>query len=795
MLHTRPVVVATVLLVAIAFGLPAASASAASSELLPTPAKLEPNVRFWTRVYTEVDTGGGLIHDSRNLDVVYEVVRLPQGVSRRTRERRVETVRKRYKKILSLLGQGRRSDLTGEQARVLALWPEGTTDKTFRAAASRVRFQLGQANKFRDGLIRSGQWRDYIYRAMAEHGVPTELAALPHVESSYNPSAYSRVGAAGLWQFTRSTGRLYLRVDHVVDERMDPWKATVGAARLLRDNRRRLEEWPLAITAYNHGVGGMARAVRKLGTRDMGEISERYRGRTFGFASRNFYSEFLAASAIHQDPARYFGPLSYDTPRAYVMVETDHYYAAPSLERALGVDLATLRENNLALRPSVWNGAKFVPKGYPVRVPAEAVSQAPTTLLAAIPESERIAQQKRDRWHKVRRGESLSKIARRYHTSQRELVALNNLRSRHRIRAGQVLRLPDDGSAPLVVSRSAPPSDGIYRVRRGDSLSIVAARFGVGVNDLVRWNRLRNKHRLAIGQPLQVSAPGAEPAAAPTTVVARADAAPAPAAPRTATPPPAPAKSEPEPVTTARNEPEPAKTARSEPAPTPPAPSEAAPAPSEPAPAPVEPAEAGTTPPVLGPVVAAIPDDETLGEELPSASTIVVARESGGVAVPDPSNYTVSRGSVIVQAEETLGHYAEWLEVSTSRLRRLNNMRYGTPLVIGRRKKLDFSRVTPEVFEQRRLAFHRDLQEEFFSAFVVNGTQTHTLRRGDSLWYLANEKYEVPIWLLRHYNPEIDFGALPAGTPMVIPNLEPRNASEGAHTPSAPMAASLATRL
>jgi membrane-bound lytic murein transglycosylase D len=726
MFHTRPIVLATVVL----------AAAAASAEPLPIPVKLEPNVRFWTRVYTEVETRAGLIHDSRNLEVVYEVMQLPQGVSRRTRERRVESAKKRYVKTLRLLAQGRRSSLTDEQARVLALWPEGTTNSTFRAAASRVRFQLGQADKFREGLIRSGQWSDYMTRVMAEHGVPTELAALPHVESSFNPAAYSRVGAAGLWQFTRSTGRLYLRVDHVVDERMDPWKSTMGAARLLRDNHRRLEEWPLAITAYNHGVGGMARAVRTIGTRDLGEIAERYKGRTFGFASRNFYSEFVAASQIHQKPERYFGPLAYDTPKAYVLVETDHYYAAPSLERALGIDRSTLRANNPALRPSVWNGAKYVPKGYPLRVPASDLQKTPNAVLTAIPESERVARQKRDRWHKVRRGESISVIARRYHTSQSELVALNNLRSRHRIRAGQVLRLPDDGSAPLVVSRSEPPVDGIYRVRRGDSLSIVSARFGVELGELVRWNGLRNKNQLAIGQKIRVTEPDTA-----TTIVARVEARP----------------------TSPGSQP-PAKVER----------------------------EAEAEPQAPQAIVATIPGDEPVSDELPTASTVVATPEAAGLALPDPSDYAVLHGRVTVQAEETLGHFAEWLEVSASRLRRLNNMDYGTPLVIGRRKKLDFSRVTPEVFEQRRLAYHRDLQEEFFAAFAVNGTQMHTLRRGDSLWYLANQKYEVPIWLLRQYNPDLDFGTLPTGTPMVIPTLEPRTRHEGVHTPTAPLAASLA---
>jgi membrane-bound lytic murein transglycosylase D len=152
--------------------------------------------------------------------------------------------------------------------------------------------------------------------------------------------------------------------------------------------------------------------------------------------------------------------------------------------------------------------------------------------------------------------------------------------------------------------------------------------------------------------------------------------------------------------------------------------------------------------------------------------------DNGGGALPlatGPSDYAVTADHTItVQAEETLGHYADWLGVSATRLRHLNRMSTATPLVIGRRKKLDFSRVQPELFERRRLEFHRTLQEEFFDAYVVSGTRTHVLRRGDSLWYLAEREYEVPVWLIRQYNPELDLADLRAGTHMTIPLIEPR---------------------
>jgi membrane-bound lytic murein transglycosylase D len=131
-------------------------------------------------------------------------------------------------------------------------------------------------------------------------------------------------------------------------------------------------------------------------------------------------------------------------------------------------------------------------------------------------------------------------------------------------------------------------------------------------------------------------------------------------------------------------------------------------------------------------------------------------------------------GRVTVQAAETLGHYAEWLEVSASTLRTRNGMRGRQPIVIGRTVRLDFSRVPTEEFERRRLAYHRTLQSEFFEHFAVTGTEQHVLKKGESLWYLAERKYRVPVWLLRQYNPDLDFGALPAGAALVVPLIEPR---------------------
>jgi membrane-bound lytic murein transglycosylase D len=701
-----------------------ACTAAGAEGLLPRPPGLEPNVRFWKRIYTQVDGDAGLIHDSENLDVVYQELRFPAGLSQRSRDRKVKSAKERVRAALKRLASGKRTGLSAEDQAVLSRWPRDVSNATLRSAARNVRFQLGQADKFRAGLIRSGTWRDYIDATLTERSVPTELAALPHVESSYNPKAYSRIGAAGLWQFTRDTGRRYLRVDSVVDERMDPFKSTEAAARLLRDNHELVQTWPLAITAYNHGASGMRRAVQKLGTRDIATIVRKYHSRTFGFASRNFYASFLAALEVDRNAERYFGPLQLAPPLEYAFVETPHFYPAKSLEKALGVDLATLREHNSALRPSVWTGNKHVPRGFALRVPADLLREPVPQLLAKIPESERLTKQHRDRFYKVQRGDTLSAIARRFGVRESQLVAINNLRSRHRIRAGQVLVLP--GVAPVNVRREEPPDDGIYRVRRGDTVSIIARRFGTSEEKLVALNGLRDRNRIAVGQRLKI--PGAA----------------------TSTTPPGAAASEPVTIASAAREiaPDAASRAGSQ-----------------------ERAQASTGAEADGRATS-----NGRPETRSQAGTSESAARAADSPAPEPSDYAIHADDrITVQAAETLGHYAEWLEVRASQLRDLNGMRYGQELVIGRPLRLDLSRVAPEEFERRRLAYHRSLQEEFFNAYIVTGTERHILRRGDTVWELATREYRVPVWLLRQYNPDLDFGALPAGVAMVVPTIEPRS--------------------
>ena len=208
-------------------------AHAEASEIFNYPAELEPDVRFWIRVYTEVTTEEGLIHDDWYLGLVYEVLRFDPADSQRQRERIVEQAKARYAQLLRRFAAGDTDNLTAHERRILHAFGENTTPAQFREAVERIRFQLGQADRFHEGLIRAQAYEAGISKVLADRGVPSEIGALPHVESSFNPAAYSRVGAAGLWQFMPGTARRYMRVDGVVDQRLDPYSATEAAANLM----------------------------------------------------------------------------------------------------------------------------------------------------------------------------------------------------------------------------------------------------------------------------------------------------------------------------------------------------------------------------------------------------------------------------------------------------------------------------------------------------------------------------------------------------------------------------------
>ena len=420
-----------------------------ASDLFPQPPELQPDVDFWVSIFTQYSVDEGVLHDNRNLAVIYDRLDMPEKTSRRERNRRVDKRRKQIQEVLRTLASGKREKLSAEEARVLSLWPDGVSNETLSDAVNRIRYQHGLSDRFKEGLERSGRWRDYINEQFTALGIPTDIAALPHVESSYNPDARSHVGASGIWQFTRSTGRRYMRVDHVVDERNDPFAATRAAGRLLAYNYSITGNWPMAITAYNHGLAGVRRAMRQFGDTAYVDIFREYNGRTFGFASRNFYVAFLAAREVDQNVTRYFSGVVPEKPTVYATAKLPTYVSVDGLSDGLGVSQKYIATHNPGLQATVWQGSKYLPKDYELRLPAASVNGSLDALVAGLPDTATHSKQLPDMYHTVARGHTLSQIAETYDTRVSTLVALNQLNSSHRIRAGQRLRLPAAGPSSL----------------------------------------------------------------------------------------------------------------------------------------------------------------------------------------------------------------------------------------------------------------------------------------------------------------------------------------------------------
>jgi len=283
-----------------------ATGGAASRDLpFPEPALLKPNVAFWEQIYTAYGIGDFVLHDRERLGVIYGVVRVADTTdparAADLAKPEIQRLRSKYQDILSTLAAGVPPEELGPEGSMLwQTWACPCAPEELRRAAAGIRVQQGLREKVDEGLQRAQSLLPHILAILQEHDVPVELAALPLVESTYNPQAYSKAGAVGLWQFIRSTGRRYLTITRARDDRRDPLRATKAAARLLRHNYEALGSWPLAIVAYNHGREGVLTARATVGSSAIEDIVARYTGPRFGFASKNFYAEFLAALKIVQ---------------------------------------------------------------------------------------------------------------------------------------------------------------------------------------------------------------------------------------------------------------------------------------------------------------------------------------------------------------------------------------------------------------------------------------------------------------------------------------------------------------
>ncbi len=356
---------------------------------------------------------------------------------------------------------------------------------------------------FIEAYRRSGKYRPLIVKALREAGLPEELSWVPLIESGFKVKALSRARALGMWQFIPSTGYKFgLKRNQYIDERMDFIKSTQAAIAYLKELHNIFGDWATVLAAYNCGEGRVLRVIRTQNINYLDDFWDLYQ--RLPFETARYVPRFFATLHIVRNPEKYgLDKIPLDPSLEFEELEVSRRIHLRDISKTVGIPMKTLVELNPELRFKV-----LPPEKYPLRVPP---GKAETVLahLDQIPISS--PPRRAFVWHRVRYGETLSTIARRYHTSVSRIMRANNLHSSHYIRAGKRLKIPQRG---YVVSRQARTGPTIERgasthlVRSGDSLWIIAKRYGTTVKAIKQVNGLRT-NRLHIGQVLNI--PGRKP--------------------------------------------------------------------------------------------------------------------------------------------------------------------------------------------------------------------------------------------------------------------------------------------
>jgi len=612
--------------------------AADSDNMFPEYDCIQDNVAFWTRIYSKFPSTEGVVHDKDDLKLIYGVVDLlPESApgSDKINQNRMEAAKGKYRAILQKLAAGKTAG-NEEEKKIASLFGPNPLKSRLTDAGDNLRVQRGQKDHFLKGLVRSGRYIEEIKKIFQEKGLPTDLAYLPHVESSFNYEAYSKFGAAGIWQFTRSTGKRYLDIDYALDERRDPIASSRAAACYLKENFDLLGNWPMAITAYNHGEAGMLRAKEQLKTYE--RIFLEYEKGYFKFASRNFYSEYLAARKIAKNYRQYFGDVTLEKPLAAVTITLPGYLACEDALHHYCLDAKTLRTLNPALRPPIFDGQKYIPKGYALRLPAAGVKTA-----EVMPAEAFRKEQKRSEFYKVQPGDTAGLIARRQGVKLRDLVLANNLDRKATILVGQSLHLPgvskEAAAGPIKAAKEKTAKDVVV-------LAEAAAK----------------------NKPADEEAAAASWAASPEVDLSNAEV-----------------------------------------------------------------------------------------NHLAIEKTVLKDNRLFGV--------------IRVAPEETIGHYAEWLNVPAGEILAANHKKSARSINTDQELYVPLTKVSARDFEEKRLDFHREIEEDFFAAYQVENLVSYRVKKGDTIWSICYEKLDLPVWLLKKYNTQIDFSRLYPSQTLKVPQV------------------------
>jgi len=535
---------------------------------------------------------------------------------------------------------------------------------------------------------------EHIKKIFKEEQLPQALCNLPHVESSFNYKAYSKAGAAGIWQFIRSTGRYYMKVNYLVDERLDPITASKAAAKHLKNDFRILQRWPLALTAYNHGARGMRRAIHQTGSSDIGVIVAKYKKRTFGFASKNFYAEFIAATYVVNMQEKLFGNVISDSPIQFKKVQLNRYFFFEALAKYLNIPYDSLKAHNPALRPPILSNRQPVPTYYHLKIPQHYFTNTIDSLLKNIPDQYAVKQKPVPEYYKVIRGDNLTLIARRFGSTHQALLAANNIRNPQKIFPGQILYIPGNKSSKRQLAELIPT----VQKKPMDKIPLTPA----SPEPLVKSAQLPAASQES--QPADQQSPGTNRSLSTRT----------------------------EPVE---------RVSKGQ--------------------------LAGTqsvSKPVEGP--ATNPFSPVIKNFFQLYLQTMTGLQFNFVKDQPPSVFPLidfnaniyhldmrysHTDTLIVQIDidETIGHFAEWINQKASTIRHMN--RIDNQIKVGQKIKLPCDRKIAEIFSKKRLEFHLSIEEDFYQNFIVTGVQNYVNKKKRPIWGICNQN-DIPLWLFRKYN-------------------------------------------
>jgi len=339
-----------------------------------------------------------------------------------------------------------------------------------------------------NGLRRKGRYEEMIARVLREEGVPQDLMYLAQAESAFQPTAVSRAGARGLWQFMPFRGEEYdLDRTYWVDERSDPEKATRAAARHMRDLYDMFGDWYLVMAAYNSGPMNVVKAIERTGYADFWELQRRH---ALPKQTQNYVPIIIALALVAKDPGLYGVQIAPEKPAPVDIVHPSHSIDLHLVADATGADIDDLRQMN----PELLRNVTPNDPNFQLKLPAGDGEK----LLNAI---NQVPEDKWTSWrlHTVEEGETLSEIARHYRVTVPAIELANHLEAHATVPAGFMLNVP-----------TAPPTVHLlhYRVVRGDTLEGIAERFDVSVSELKRWNNIRGA-KVPRGSRLRIYAGGA----------------------------------------------------------------------------------------------------------------------------------------------------------------------------------------------------------------------------------------------------------------------------------------------